>query len=133
MIDVVAGIIWKDGRILLARRGKQKHLAGKWEFPGGKIELGESAEIALERELKEELSIQTRTEDFFDLNIHHYSSVSIKLQAYNSAYISGEICLSDHDKIEWVEIQDLLKYDFAEADIPLVYKLMQKFGYKDIN
>ena len=128
MIDVVAGIIWKEGQILLARRGSHKHLAGKWELPGGKIESGESAENALERELKEELGIVTDTGEFFDFNIHHYSSISIKLLAYDSTYISGEISLSDHDKVEWVEIANLIHYDFAEADIPLVHKLMQRFG-----
>ncbi|GAB3741849.1 (deoxy)nucleoside triphosphate pyrophosphohydrolase [Spirosoma lituiforme] len=125
MIDVVAGIVWKDGQVLLARRGRQKHLAGKWEFPGGKVEMGESAENALERELSEELGIRTRTGNYFDTNIHHYSTVSIKLLAYNSIYISGEITLTDHDQVEWVKINDLLDYDLAEADIPFVHKLMK--------
>lgn len=131
MIDVVAGIIWKNGQILLARRGKKKHLAGKWEFPGGKIERGESAEEALERELNEELDIWTKTQKFFASNIHQYSSITIKLYAYNSVYISGELKLLDHDKAEWVDIDDLLHYDFAEADLPLVKKLLEEFGHKD--
>lgn len=127
MIDVVAGIIWKNGKILLARRGKHKHLGGKWEFPGGKIEQGELAETALERELKEELGILTETQDFFHTNIHQYSSVIIKLNAYNSAYISGDIKLIDHDRVEWVNVSELLAYDFAEADLPFVYKLIDLF------
>jgi len=125
MIDVVAGIVWKDGQILLARRGRHKHLAGKWEFPGGKVEMGESAESALERELSEELGIRTRTGNYFDTNIHHYPTVSIKLFAYNSIYISGGITLTDHDQVDWVTINDLLDYDLAEADIPFVHKLMK--------
>lgn len=127
MVDVVAGIVWKDGQILLARRGIQKQLAGKWELPGGKIERGESAEAALERELKEELGILTKTKDFFESHVHHYSFMSIKLHAYNSTYMSGEIKLTDHDKVEWVNIQDLLAYDFAEADIPLVHKIIELY------
>ncbi|GAB4049444.1 (deoxy)nucleoside triphosphate pyrophosphohydrolase [Spirosoma litoris] len=124
MIDVVAGIVWKDGQVLLARRGKQKHLAGKWEFPGGKIEFGESAENALERELSEELGISTRTGNYFDTSVHQYPTVSIKLLAYNSIYISGIITLTDHDQVEWVSVDKLLEYDLAEADIPLVHKLV---------
>ncbi|WP_408641419.1 (deoxy)nucleoside triphosphate pyrophosphohydrolase [Spirosoma telluris] len=93
----------------------------------GKIELGESAENALERELSEELGIRTRTGNYFDTSIYHYATVSIKLLAYNSTYVSGEITLTDHDQVDWVRITDLPDYDLAEADIPLVHKLIEMF------
>ncbi|MDJ1497632.1 (deoxy)nucleoside triphosphate pyrophosphohydrolase [Cytophagaceae bacterium DM2B3-1] len=124
MIDVVAGIIWKNDKILIARRSKNKHLPYKWEFPGGKIESGESAEKALERELKEELGIHTKTNDFFSNNIHQYEAITINLYAYNSIYLSGDITLIDHDQVEWVSTSKLLDYDFADADLPFVYKLV---------
>ncbi len=130
MLEVVAGIIWKDQKVLVAQRGEHKHLAGKWEFPGGKIEPGESPEQALERELKEEFSIDTHTTSFFELNIHHYPTFTIKLIAYHSEYISGDISLTDHDQAKWIDICEIKQYDFAEADIPIATELASRFYNK---
>jgi 8-oxo-dGTP diphosphatase len=120
-IDVVAAVIVDaSNRVLIARRHQHKTLAGKWEFPGGKVEEGETYEQALQRELFEEFAIQTTTKEFIGANIHQYEHIAINLRAYISEYHAGEFSLSDHDTIAWVLARDLRNYDFADADIPFI-------------
>jgi 8-oxo-dGTP diphosphatase len=124
MINVVGGIIRKDGKILIAQRGQHKSLPGKWEFPGGKIEDGESPEQALERELLEEFGIAVMIQEHFHTNIHFYPTFDIRLICYNCIFVQGEFSLTDHDQVQWCDPRDLLKYDFAEADMAAVRLLM---------
>jgi len=123
MMDVVAGIIRKGNRVLIARRAAHKSMPGKWEFPGGKIEAGESPEQALERELLEEFGIQTKTGEHFYTSTYSYPSFDIRLICYYSEYLGGEYRQSDHDRIEWCDPVDMARYDFAEADMEVVTKL----------
>ena len=102
MTTVTFAIIEKDGKILIARRAAVQRLAGKWEFPGGKVEIGESPEECLKRELEEEFGIQAEVGEFITSNKHHYDHISIELLTFRVKYISGEFTLSDHDTIEWV-------------------------------
>lgn len=120
---VTAAIIKKDNKILIARRAANKHLAGYWEFPGGKIEDNETPEICLKRELNEELGIIVNVGNFFMENQHDYGTKIILLQAYLCELISGSIVLRDHDKFEWVVKSDLSNFNFAPADIPFVKAL----------
>lgn len=125
MIDVVAAIITdKDGRILIARKKKGKSLEGYWEFPGGKIEDGESPEESLVRELKEEMDIDIKVVEYFAENIHNYDETTIRLIAFFAELQKGNITLKDHDMYNWVDINDLKDFCFAPADIPLVEKLL---------
>lgn len=119
-ILVVAALLVVDGKILLARRRPGKSLAGFWEFPGGKIENGESPEEALERELREEFSIETRTGKLLGTNRHHYPDFQIELSAYWSELLSGEFRLTDHDEVRWVAPQELSQFRLAPADVPFV-------------
>jgi 8-oxo-dGTP diphosphatase len=121
---VIAGIVEKDGKILIARRAKGSRFEGKWEFPGGKLEPGESQEECLVRELMEELNIKCRIGDMFLSNMFRYIGVSIELVIYKAEYISGEVTLKDHDESAWVSPHELKKYDFVMADRPAVEKLM---------
>ena len=105
--------------ILLARRKPGSHLAGYWEFPGGKIENGESPEQSLERELYEEFSIQTKTGNFLCESIFNYGSKKIRLIGYYSKYLGGKFILESHDKIHWVQLEDIEHYNLAPADLPL--------------
>jgi len=120
MIEVVAGILVKEGKVLIARRASHKSLPGKWEFPGGKIEKNEKHETALERELFEEFSVKTKTGKYITTNEHDYGSFKIKLKAYFSEYLMGDFNLTDHDQIQWVRLNKLITYDLAEADLPIV-------------
>jgi 8-oxo-dGTP diphosphatase len=123
MIEVVAGIIRKDNRVLIARRATHKKYSGKWEFPGGKIKKDEDHFKALERELFEEFGIITETKEYFCVNEHDYGTFKIRLIAYITEHISGNFNLTDHDTIEWVPVEELNNYGIAEADLPIVKKL----------
>jgi mutator protein MutT len=119
-IDVSAGIIVKDNKVLVARRKSGLHLAGFWEFPGGKVELGESPEDCLTRELKEEFGIETIVTQYVGENLHAYGDKLIRLIAYRVQHLSGEFQLIDHDEIKWLSISNLDDLHWAPADIPLV-------------
>jgi len=120
MIEVTAAIIVKGNKVMIARRAHGKHLAGYWEFPGGKIEQGETPESCLTRELKEEFDIEASIENYIGESIFEYPDKTIRLKAFSCKIISGEIKLNDHDKIEWINIEQLTNYKLAPADIPLI-------------
>jgi len=124
MIEVAAAIIENEqGQMLIARRKKGKSQEGMWEFPGGKIEKGESIEDCLRRELLEEMQIEILPYAFFGANDHHYGSKHIRLIAYKATYISGEITLIDHDEYRWIGRDELMEFTFAPADIKFVEML----------
>ena len=125
MIDVVAGVIVKNGNILLAQRNCVQH-DGKWEFPGGKIESGETPQESLARELCEEFGVDCAIGTFVGENIHDYGNKKIRLMAYFVEHISGEFECRDHAAITWVKPNRLITYDLAEADIPLVSDILRK-------
>lgn len=124
MVEVVAAIlINKEDKILIAKRKKNKKMGGLWEFPGGKIEQGETPENALIRELKEEMNIGIRPITFFGENIYDYGNSIFKLIAYISEIVQGEIELNDHEEYKWVCKEELGAYKFAPADVVFVEKL----------
>ena len=122
MKEVTAAIILKDNRVLIAQRAPGENLAGRWEFPGGKIEHGETLQECLKREISEELDVNIEVLDFFGESIYEYHSGTIKLMAYWCKWVSGEFTLNVHSHIAWVNRNELDLYDFAPADIPLVDK-----------
>ena len=124
-IDVVAGIIKNaQNKILIARRSAKGSNPGKWEFPGGKIKQDEGQKDALKRELFEEFRIDSKVGGHFISVIHEYSNLTVNLHAYHINHISGEFMLIDHDSLEWVKPKEMIKYDFLEADIPIINKLI---------
>lgn len=123
MKQVTAAIILKDNKVLIAQRTPDDKLASKWEFPGGKIEPGETPQECLKREIREELDVDIEVSDFFGESIYAYHSRTIKLMAFWCQWISGDLTLNVHSQIAWVNRHELDLYDFAPADIPLVEKL----------
>ena len=119
-ILVAAAVIQKNGKFLIAKRASHKHLAGFWEFPGGKIEPNESAEDCLIRELYEELRIKVKIVHFLAKNIHDYGTMRISLSAYLCSFVDGDFTLVDHDEIRWVAFSEIGQYNLAPADIPLL-------------
>jgi 8-oxo-dGTP diphosphatase len=113
-----------EGNIFLARRKPGKSLAGKWEFPGGKLEVGESEPECLKRELLEELGMEVIVHQRVGENVHQYPAFQIRLIAYRCQLVSATYALTDHDAYEWVKPEELLTYDLAEADVPLVRFLL---------
>ena len=124
-IRVVAAIIKKNDKILIARRKKGIHLEFKWQYPGGKVEENENEKDALKRELLEEFEIFSEIDEYITESFHEYDENKINLRAYSVKHLSGNFKLNDHDKIEWITVKELLKYDFAPADIPINNYLIQ--------
>ena len=127
MITVVAALIKKDNKILIAKRlTGDSNVFGKWEFPGGKVEKNEKEENAIEREIKEEFEMDIKAKGFITNNICEYPTRTIDLRLYECKYLSGEFKLNDHLDYAWININDLLNYDLALADIPLAKYIMEK-------
>lgn len=124
MHKVTAGVIEKDGKILIARRKSGKCVGAKWEFPGGKLEDGETLEECLRRELLEELNIETEIGEFIASSFFTCNNREIELLAYQVKYISGDIALTDHDEVQWVLPSELRNYEFTLPDVPIVEKIL---------
>jgi 8-oxo-dGTP diphosphatase len=120
MIKAAIAIIEQDGKILIGRRQKDDPLKGKWEFPGGKIEDGETPAEALKREIREELDIEAEIGAFLYSTQHIYEHITVELFFYKVEYLSGEIKLREYYDIRWVEKGDLRNYDLPEANVPLL-------------
>ncbi|MNM93009.1 CTP pyrophosphohydrolase [compost metagenome] len=127
LIKVVCGIIFKDDLVLICRRKPEKSLGGYWEFPGGKVEDGESNEESLLRELIEELNLKVKIKQHFFDTVHQYDNGAIKLISFicETENIASES--TDHDQLEWVKVSDLLDWKLAPADIPIAKKLIEEF------
>lgn len=122
MIQVTAALVEKDGKYLIARK-KGGHLAGMWEFPGGKIEPGETPEECLRREIHEEFGMLIHVNEHLATSHYTYPHISIELMGYLASYQGGELFLKDHDQIKWVTPIEMDQYTFAPADLPLVQAL----------
>ncbi|HTZ41268.1 MAG TPA: alpha/beta fold hydrolase, partial [Syntrophales bacterium] len=105
--------------VLIARRKRGHRLAGKWEFPGGKLEEGETPEECLRREMMEEFGVDVTVGEFVGRSHHIYPHGAIDLLAYRVTYLNGIYQLHDHEEIRWVYPADLADHDFSEADIPI--------------
>ena len=125
-IEVVAAIIYFENKILCVKRPKNKlsYISEKFEFPGGKIEQGETQEEALKRELIEELNVVTDIKSFFTTVVHEYPDFELTMHSYLCEVDTKEIVLNEHISLEWLNIKDLKKLDLAAADIPIVNKLI---------
>lgn len=118
-IDVVGAVIVSEHRILCAQRATGP-LAGMWEFPGGKIETDETPAEALEREVTEELGCQISVGDQITTTSHEYDFAVITLTTFYCHLIAGEPELTEHQAVRWLPPTELLRLDWAAADIPAV-------------
>lgn len=116
MLTVVAGVVERGGRLMLCRRRPEASNGSKWEFPGGKIEPGESPEAALARELKEELDIGVRVGRVADAVYHRYPDRDVLLLFYRCEILDGEPRAVDCSAVEWAAPEALRGYDLAAAD-----------------
>jgi 8-oxo-dGTP diphosphatase len=124
MIRVTAAILIHDNRILIAQRGEKDKLAGKWEFPGGKIEKSETPQECLTREMKEEFGIDVLVGEFFGESTYPCESEIVQLLAYYTVWTGGNFSLNAHAAARWVALSQLREYEFAPADKPFVEKLL---------
>lgn len=120
MVTVVAALIEKNGKYLIAKRSTGSiDVLGKWEFPGGKVEKGESEESAIEREIKEEFEMDIKAIRFLVNNVCEYPSKTIDLRLYECKYISGDFNLHDHSEYRYVSKTDIINFDLCPADVRL--------------
>ena len=117
-INVVGAVIENDGLVLCAQRGPERVLPGLWEFPGGKIESGETARQALEREIAEELDCVVSAGDQVTITSHAYDFGVVTLTTFRCRLVEGEPRSTEHASIKWLRSADLDTLAWAPADIP---------------
>jgi 8-oxo-dGTP diphosphatase len=121
VIGVTCALIIDDqNRVFAAQRSTAMSLPLKWELPGGKVEANETAEQCLVREVKEELNIEIEIIEELAPNTHAYPSITIKLIPFICKHIKGEITLKEHINFKWLNTNELLDLDWADADIPIL-------------
>jgi 8-oxo-dGTP diphosphatase len=114
----------KQKKILISRRQQGQHLAGKWEFPGGKVEENEPLEQAMIRELKEEVGLTATEFQLFDSLNFQYDALSLTLHFYLVTDFSGEAHSLEGQEIRWVKVSELIEYDFPKANLTVLNKLL---------
>lgn len=125
VVNVACAIILHKGKVLVAQRGEQMSLPLKWEFPGGKLKDGESAESCIVREIHEELEIEIEVVERLNDSMFHYETISVNLIPFISKYIGGELRLIEHKEVKWLSSTELLALDWAPADIPVLHEFMK--------
>jgi 8-oxo-dGTP diphosphatase len=124
LIHVVAAIFTKGEKVLACRRAPHKKSPGLWEFPGGKVENGESSFAALEREIKEELGFECKPSETFDVSITEVGELEIKLETIICPFDTlHELSSTDHDEFRWLASDELHTVNWAMPDRPAVKKL----------
>jgi 8-oxo-dGTP diphosphatase len=125
IIDVAAGLVFRDGKLLIAQRHAEAHLGGLWEFPGGKREPGESFEACLARELREELGIEAQVGELVESLIHEYPGKTVRLQFYRCRWKAHEPRTLGCAAFAWVSAEELSAHDFPAADEKLLARLQR--------
>ena len=126
-IEVVAAVILREEKVLCVRRDEheKEYVSLKWEFPGGKVEVGESREEALVREIREELSVDIEVSEFLMTVEHTYPDFHLSMHVFKCVLDHGEITLNEHVALNWLSIDELDQLEWAAADIPVVESLMK--------
>ena len=126
-MEVAVACIHRGGRYLLVRQPERK--GGKWEFPGGKVEKGETPQECLEREILEELGVDSTAGDEVCKSVYEYEHGAFEIIAIKTKLKSSNFKLSSHDKIEFVKKERLLDFKLLPADIPIAEKIIElKYG-----
>ncbi len=120
VVEVAAGLIHREGRYLIARRKSGTHLAGLWEFPGGKREGGESLAECLERELREELGVRINRPIPYRTVRHDYLEKTVELHFFHCAIEEGEASPIDCEEIRWVRPEEFIDFEFPPADRAII-------------
>ena len=122
-ISIVAAIIRRADQILITKRPDNVHLAGLWEFPGGKVESGESLEAALHREIREELGVEITVDREFFSVAHEYPDKSVHLHFFDCTILRGEPQPLEVADLRWVKTGELVDFEFPPADVELIRRL----------
>lgn len=123
--EVVASVIIKDDLIFCCKRGNKKECAFKWEFPGGKIENGETREEALKREISEELDAKISVDKYLTTVEYEYTTFLLTMHLF-SCHLLSDFSLKEHIESKWLKLEELKNIDFAAADKIAVEKIIDK-------
>ncbi len=126
MVEVVAALIWNEGRFMICRRPAHKARGMLWEFVGGKVEAGETKEQALIRECKEELDILLDVGSEFMEVTHEYPDITVHLTLFNSTIRKGEPKLLEHNALQWITPAEIEDYDFCPADEEILNEITKR-------
>jgi len=132
MVEVGAAIIVEQNRILLGQRLEGSRLEGYWEFPGGKVEPGETVSECIEREVLEELGVRARSAAVICESVHTYPFGTIKLLCVHTFLQHTALKCNVHAQLKWVDLQDLATYNLAPADVPAVEHLLRYFSNENV-
>ncbi len=124
MTEVVAALIWYNGRFMICQRPVTKSCAMLWEFVGGKVEEGETKEQALMRECREELGIELKVGDIFTEVVHEYPDITVHLTLFNASIAEGVPQKLEHNHIRWITPAEIPDYDFCPADKEILEKIL---------
>lgn len=124
-VEVVAALIWRDGKFLICQRPKSKARALLWEFVGGKVEKGESREEALVRECREELGIVVSVETPFAEVTHEYPDIFVHLTLFTCTIAVGTPQKLEHNDIRWIVPEEIDRYEFCPADDCILERIKQ--------
>jgi len=116
VIEVVCAVICREEKVLLCQRGTGAHLAGEWEFPGGKVEENEEPRMALVREIREELGCEVEVGEPLSAVEHCYPEIAIRLQPYRCVVSAREPLALEHEEIGWFDCEEVSALRLAEAD-----------------
>jgi 8-oxo-dGTP diphosphatase len=122
--QVTAAIIKDHDKYLICQRGADDECSLLWEFPGGKLEEGETLEECIIREIKEELELDIKVQDIFTTSIYYFNQKEIHFTVYNAVIVAGQMKLNVHNDAKWVGLNELNQYKFMPADIEFVEKLV---------
>ena len=126
MTDVVAALIWDQGKFMICQRPAHKARGLLWEFVGGKTEPGETMEEALIRECQEELDISVSVGDIFTQVVHAYPDILIRLTLFNCTVAQGTPKLLEHNDLKWISVSEIPNYEFCPADGPVLEALLKQ-------
>jgi 8-oxo-dGTP diphosphatase len=124
-LHVACAIIGQEGKVLAAQRGATTSLPLKWEFPGGKIEAGESPEECLTRELMEELGIAVRIGTALAPSTHRYRDFTVTLYPFTCTMAGGNLTMHEHHDLIWIEPERMPELDWAAADLPIIDEYLE--------
>ena len=131
MTDVVAALIWDQGKFMICQRPAHKARGLLWEFVGGKTEPGETLEEALIRECREELDITVAVGDIFTQVVHEYPDILIRLTLFNCTVAEGTPKLLEHNDLKWIHPVEIPNFDFCPADKDILALIRRRSGLSE--